>query len=182
MIALPPGRSKRKWLLATLAAVGAGVAGMTSARKLHPVITPDHAVSTFQAVSLPDSAGKPIEMSRFAGRPLVVNFWATWCPPCVEEMPELSALYKERKAKGLQMIGIGIDSAAKVADFAARSPVSYPLVVAGLSGTELARAFGNTTGGLPFTVLIDRHGRIAQRIPGRVKIDALRFSIDALDP
>ena len=96
-------------------------------------------------------------------------------------MPELSALYKERKAKGLQMIGIGIDSAAKVADFSTKSPVAYPLAVAGLSGTELARAFGNATGGLPFTVLIDRHGRIAQRIPGRVKIDALRSAIDALD-
>ena len=181
MISFQPGPSKRRWLLTILAAAGAGLAGVTSARKLQPTIPPDHAVSTFQALSLPDPTGKPIEMARFAGRPLVVNFWATWCPPCVEEMPELSALYKERKAKGLQMIGIGIDSAAKVADFSTKSPVAYPLAVAGLSGTELARAFGNATGGLPFTVLIDRHGRIAQRIPGRVKIDALRSAIDALD-
>lgn len=182
MTPLHPGRSKRRWLVAILAAGGAGVAGVTSARKMQPAITPDHPVTVFQAMSLPDAAGKPINMSRFAGRPLVVNFWATWCPPCVEEMPELSALHLERKAKGLQMIGIGIDSATKIADFSAKTPVSYPLAVAGLSGSELARAFGNTTGGLPFTVLIDRHGRIAQRIPGRVKIDALRSAIDSLDP
>jgi peroxiredoxin len=78
------------------------------------------------------------------------------------------------------MLGIGIDSAAKVAEFSTKTPVSYPLVVAGLSGTELARSFGNTSGGLPFTVLIDRQGRIVQRIPGRVRIDALRTAIDAM--
>jgi peroxiredoxin len=172
---------RRHWLalLATGLTAG-GVGAWLASRRLDGPVQ-DAATATLFAMTLPDAAGTPQPLAQWRGKLLVVNFWATWCPPCVEEMPELSALYKERKAKGLQMIGIGIDSAAKVADFATKSPVAYPLAVAGLSGTELARAFGNATGGLPFTVLIDRHGRIAQRIPGRVKIDALRSAIDALD-
>jgi len=170
---------RRRWLQVAAAATAAGL-GAVFAQQRTQTSAPDESVKAFLALSLPDAAGQPIRFAQFAGKPLVVNFWATWCPPCVEEMPELSQLYRERSAKGLQMIGIGIDSATKIADFSTKTPVSYPLVVAGLSGTELARQFGNTTGGLPFTVLIDRRGRIVQRIPGRVRIDSLRASIDAL--
>jgi peroxiredoxin len=104
----------------------------------------------------------------------VLNFWATWCPPCIEEMPELSDLHADLSRRGLQTLGIAIDNATKVADFAAKRPVSYPLAVAGMSGTELVRQFGNPTGALPFTVLIDRDGRIVHRILGRFDIVKLR--------
>jgi peroxiredoxin len=95
-------------------------------------------------------------------------------------MPELSALHTELKPTGVQFLGIAIDSPKQVEAFAVRSPVSYPLVVAGMNGTELGRQFGNASGMLPFTVLIDRHGRILQRIPGRVRLPDLRSGIDAL--
>jgi hypothetical protein len=78
------------------------------------------------------------------------------------------------------MVGNGIDSAAKIADFAARSPVSYPLVVAGMGGSELARRFGNQAGALPFTVLVDRRGQIAHRLLGRVDIARLKTMAEAL--
>lgn len=171
----------RRKALGVLAAGGAALAaGLAAWRRLgRPA--PDEAVAALLSVSLPDASGKPLAFARFANRPLVVNFWATWCPPCVEEMPELSALHQELAPKGLQMLGIGIDSAAKIAEFAARSPISYPLVVAGLGGTELGKRLGNANGLLPFTVLIDRHGRIAQRIPGRVNIQALRAAIASLE-
>jgi thiol-disulfide isomerase/thioredoxin len=116
----------------------------------------------------------------FTGRVTLLNFWGTWCPPCVEEMPELSALYSERSPLGLKMIGIGIDSPARIADFAARTPVSYPLVAAGMGGTELGREFGNAAGVLPYTVLIDAYGRIVFRIVGRLKLDTLRQQLTAL--
>jgi peroxiredoxin len=170
----------RRWAIAALAAAAGGLGAVFAKQRTPAPVEPDEAVKAFLTLSLPDASGTPIKFARFAGKPLVVNFWATWCPPCVEEMPELSALFRERSPKGLQMLGIGIDSAAKVAEFSTKTPVSYPLVVAGLSGTELARSFGNTSGGLPFTVLIDRQGRIVQRIPGRVRIDALRTAIDAM--
>jgi len=89
-------------------------------------------------------------------------------------MPELSALHDEWSPRGLRMIGIGIDSAEKIGQFSAKLPVSYPLLVAGLGGTEIGRRFGNQAGLLPYTVLIDRRGHVAQRILGRVDIGRLR--------
>jgi peroxiredoxin len=152
------------------ALLGAGAAWW----RLRPTDPSDRAVSLLFAQSLPDAQGRPLALSGFAGRPLVLNFWATWCPPCVEEMPELSELHADLSRRGLQTLGIAIDTAVKVADFAAKRPVSYPLAVAGMSGTELVRQFGNPTGALPFTVLIDRDGRIVHRILGRFDIVKLR--------
>ncbi|RPH40954.1 MAG: TlpA family protein disulfide reductase [Burkholderiales bacterium] len=177
-----PGRpSRRAWLAGGgLAAVAAGLGAWVGWRRLEPVAAADDAVTLLLSQSLPDAAGQPLALARFTGRPLVVNFWATWCPPCVEEMPELSALHAELAPKGLGMIGIGIDSAAKIADFSAKNPVSYPLVVAGMGGSELARRFGNPSGALPFTVLVNREGQIAHRLLGRVDIGRLKSMADAL--
>jgi thiol-disulfide isomerase/thioredoxin len=169
-----PAPTRRRVLLGAGVALGAAALGAAVAwRRLAPADPSDDAVALFLAQTMPDSAGRPFAFAQFAGQPLIVNFWATWCPPCVEEMPELSALHVELGAR-VRMVGIGIDSPAKIAEFAARSPVSYPLVVAGMGGTELARQFGNTSGALPFTVLIGREGRVAQRILGRVDLARLR--------
>jgi thiol-disulfide isomerase/thioredoxin len=175
-----PG-ARRGWLVGGgLAMAAAGLGAWVGWRRLAPADAADEAVALLLAQSLPDAAGQPLALDRFGGRPLVVNFWATWCAPCVEEMPELSALHAELSPKGLGMVGIGIDSATKIADFAARSPVSYPLVVAGMGGSELARRFGNQAGALPFTVLVDRRGQIAHRLLGRVDIARLKTMAEAL--
>lgn len=152
------------------AALGAGVATW----RWRPREADAQAAEILFGQTLPDAAGRPLALSTFAGRPLVVNFWATWCPPCVEEMPELSELHDQLAPRGLRMLGIGIDQGDKIAEFARRTPVSYPLVVAGMGGTELGRRFGNTSGALPFTVLLDRRGGIAHRILGRVDIARVR--------
>jgi peroxiredoxin len=164
-------------LIAALGGSAAVVGAAFGWRLSQPTAQADEAVMAFRALSLPDATGKALAMSDFRGKPLVINFWATWCPPCVEEMPELSELHAQLAPKGLQMLGIAIDSPSKVAEFASKSAISYPLVVAGMSGTELGRQFGNANGMLPFTAVIDRHGRIVQRIPGRVRIESLRTSI-----
>jgi thiol-disulfide isomerase/thioredoxin len=111
-----PNRYRRNKIIA--GAVGITAIGLGAATGWHRLrsTAPDDAVARFYAMSLPDASGKPFAFSGLAGRPLVVNFWATWCPPCVEEMPELSALYYERSVVGLKMIGIGIDSPARIAD------------------------------------------------------------------
>jgi peroxiredoxin len=134
------------------------------------------ALEAFLATRWTDAAGHPFEAASLRGRPLVINFWATWCPPCVEEMPELDALSRELSPKGVQVIGIGIDSASKIEQFARKSGFSYPLLQAGAGGAELTRAFGNESAALPYTVVIGRDGRIRQRTLGRFKLEALRQS------
>ena len=132
------------------------------------------ALETFLGASWTDADGRPFDSAALRGRPLVLNFWATWCPPCVEEMPELDALSRELAPKGVQVVGIGIDSAAKIQQFAQKSRFSYPLLPAGAGGAELTRAFGNASAALPYTVVIGRDGRIRERILGRFKLDSLR--------
>jgi thiol-disulfide isomerase/thioredoxin len=173
-------RRRRNWLFAGVgagfAALGAGLAWW----RIAPRESTSSAVELLLAQTMPDAAGQPFDFRALRGTPLVVNFWATWCAPCVDEMPELSDMHTELAPKGVTVIGIGIDSAANIAQFSKKLPVSYPLVVAGMNGTELARQFGNPTGALPYTVLIDRQGRVAHRILGRVKIEPLTRQAAAL--
>ncbi len=132
----------------------------------------------FFSATLPDLQGQPFAMSSLKGQPLVVNFWATWCPPCVEEMPLLDHLSKDMPQA--KFVGIGIDTAKNIAEFAAKIPVGFPLYVAGHGGIAMVRELGNAPGGLPFTVLIDSHGRIFKLILGQVEANSLRASISEL--
>jgi thiol-disulfide isomerase/thioredoxin len=173
MSAAPSARNRRV-LIGGAVALGAAALGAAVAwRRLAPDEASGDAVAILLAQTLPDSGGKPFAFAQLTGHPTILNFWATWCPPCIEEMPELSELHRELNAR-VRMVGIGIDSPSKIAEFAARRPVSYPLVVAGMGGTELARRFGNASGALPFTVLIDRRGRVTARILGRIDLARLR--------
>jgi thiol-disulfide isomerase/thioredoxin len=138
------------------------------------------AVDLLFAQSLPDPQGQPQALAQWKNKPLVVNFWATWCAPCVEEMPELSELHAELEPQGTAVLGIGIDSAENIVRFAERHRIGYPLFVAGASGTELARRFGNRAGGLPFTVLLDATGQVRKTYLGRLKMDELRRDLTQL--
>ena len=117
---------------------------------------------------------------KLRGRPLVVNFWATWCAPCIEEMPELSAFQQQYASAGLQILGIGIDSPDNILQFSKERPVVYPLLMAGAGGSELSRRFGNKAGGLPYTVVLDRKGRVTARMIGRFRTAELRSAIEAV--
>jgi len=138
------------------------------------------AVATLLSQSLPDPNGADQALAKWKGKALVVNFWATWCAPCVEEMPELSALQSRIAPDGVQIIGIGIDSQTNIAEFAARYKIAYPLYVGGVSATELSRQLGNKAGGLPFTLLIDADGNIQQTYLGRLKMETLRKDLATL--
>ena len=120
------------------------------------------------AAQLDDLAGQPQALSQWRGKVMVVNFWATWCPPCLKEIPEFVSLQQRYGEKGVQFVGIAIDDKARVAAFVAQHGVNYPIVMAEKDGITLARNAGNRLGGLPFTVIIDRHGRTA-----RVELGAL---------
>lgn len=145
-----------------------------------PAAAEPSAVGRLLSLSLMDASGQPQSMAQWKGRALIVNFWATWCAPCVDEMPELSALQKEIEPLKFQILGIGIDSPSNIAEFSAKYKISYPLYVGGTNGTDLSRQLGNQAGGLPFTVLIGRDGQIKKTFLGRLKMNELRKELTAL--
>ena len=162
---------------APTAPIASDTAGLT---KPSAAALPSAPVAALYAQSMNDAAGTPHALSQWKGKALVINFWAPWCAPCVKEMPELAALAAVSAAKNIHVIGIGIDSPSNIAEFAAKVKVSYPLYVAGMSGTELSREFGNTSGSLPYTVLIDADGKIRKTYLGQLKFDQLKADMAAL--
>ena len=112
--------------------------------------------------------GGELAAADFRGRMLLVNFWATWCPPCVREMPLLDRFSQAQRARGWQVLGLAIDAAEPVRDFLRRAPVAYPIALAGPDGVRLLRDLGNNGGALPFSVVFDRGGRIVRRHLGEL--------------
>jgi thiol-disulfide isomerase/thioredoxin len=124
--------------------------------------------------------GGQLELASFRGQVVVLNFWATWCPPCIKEMPDLDRLHRARNASGVVVVGLAVDSPTPVRQFLARQPVSFPIGLAGLGGTELSRRLGNANGALPFTVVFDRQGRPRQRKLGQTEYAELNRWVDGL--
>jgi thiol-disulfide isomerase/thioredoxin len=121
------------------------------------------------AASLNDLDDKPVALERYRGKPLIVNFWARWCGPCRVEIPELIAIRQAHKGK-LEVLGIGIEDKADAAkEFARAYEMNYPVFVAREKGIPLMQALGNTKGGLPFTIVIDRNGQVVQKKMGIMK-------------
>ena len=163
-------------------AVSAAVAGFLVAnsgqpdRLKQPVVAPANAklaVTQLLDLSLPDPDRIAQAFSQWKGKLLVVNFWATWCLPCREEMPGFSRLHSKYAAKGVQFVGIAFDSADKVKEFSEQTPVAYPLLIATASLMPLTAALGDAAGGLPFTVVIGRDGSLLQTRLGLWKEAAL---------
>jgi thiol-disulfide isomerase/thioredoxin len=136
--------------------------------------------STLLAVTLPDLAGNQETLEQWKGKLLIVNFWATWCVPCREEMPEFVRAQKEFGGKGLQFVGIAVDDADKVRQFAGDIGLNYPALIGGYGAMELSRALGNQLMALPFTVVVGRDGAIAHTQLGPLKDDQLRRIINKL--
>jgi len=116
---------------------------------------------------LMDLQARPQSLDQWKGRLLVVNYWATWCPPCREEMPGFSRLQEKYRDKGVQFVGISIDNAVKIAEFQKTTPVSYPLLIGDISVMENSAALGNTRQALPFTAVFDQQGQLAATKLGR---------------
>ncbi|KQU87002.1 redoxin [Variovorax sp. Root318D1] len=113
--------------------------------------------------------GGELVFADLRGKPLLLNFWATWCPPCVEEMPMIDRFFRENGANGWQVVGLAIDQPSAVRKFLQKTPVSYPTGLAGLQGTELVKSLGNTAGGLPFTLVLNGNGAVAARKMGKLE-------------
>ena len=135
-------------------------------------MTPEEAkvaVDAIFALNLPDLGGRPQPVAQWRGKVLVVNFWASWCKPCVDEMPALSRMNSHYASWGVQFVGIGVDAAEKLAAFVRTTPVSYPVLVASPADTTP----GLQVKGLPYTVVIGRDGRIEMTRLGRIDEESL---------
>jgi len=179
-----PDATKRR-LAFTAVAIAAGAGGVYAGRRFlassdRPAPVSTRGAASLFAATLPDSHGVSTPLTRWQGKPLVLNFWATWCAPCVAEMPDLQRLFEAYQARGVGFVGIGIDKADAIAEFATRVGVTYPLLVGGYSGTDLARDFGNANGSLPFTVVLNRAGGVAATQLGRIRAENLRSIIDSV--
>ncbi len=161
-----------RWVLvigAALAALGGGLYfGLQQRGESSPV-----AATALLGLSLPDVAGKEQRVDQWKGKVIVVNFWATWCAPCREEMPEFIKAQTAYGAKGLQFVGIAVDQADKVAQFEKEIGLNYPSLVGGFGAMELSKALGNKLMALPFTVIVDRQGAIIHTQLGLLKPEKL---------
>lgn len=171
---------KTLFLFAAIAVISAAAGIYFNAQRLEPAAAQNPAVDSLFAQTLPDAHGKSQALSQWKGKTLVVNFWATWCAPCVQEMPELSALQMEIASKNVQILGIGIDSAENIREFSSKYKISYPLYTAGMNGSDLARQFDNKVGGLPFTVIIGADKHVKKTYLGRLKLEQLRADLASL--
>jgi len=158
---------RRHWMLgvgALAASAGAGVAWW----RLQPGSSQPQAVQQFWQKRFDDPQGKPLEIASLRGKPLLLNFWATWCPPCVQELPLIEAFWRQNTANGVQVLALAIDQPSVVRTFVAKQGLSLPVALAGLEGTGLAKSLGNLHGGLPFSVFFRADASIYRQKLGQL--------------
>lgn len=160
--------NKRSLLAGVACAAGLAGAGLAWWR-LTPLSATDPRVDAFWQLSFEQPDGSPLTLQNFKGKPLLLNFWATWCPPCVEELPLLESIWRQNRHKNLQVIGLAVDQPSSVRRFLAQNQLTFPIGLAGLTGTELGRSLGNNVSALPFSVLFNARGQVLVQKMGKLE-------------
>lgn len=174
-------RAKRRFLLFAAVAILATTAGaLFNAGRLGNTGAADGTAEAVLAARLADLQGQPQVLSQWRGKVLVVNFWATWCAPCREEIPAFVRLQDKYRAQGLQFVGIAIDQRDPVQAFIREFGINYPVLLGGMEGVEISRRAGNRVGALPFTLIIDRKGKIVATELGGIKESRLQAFVTPL--
>lgn len=165
--------SPRRKLLLAAAGLGAAGLGVGAALKRQPEALSVPA-QTFWLSRFDKLDGGELLTSSLRGKPLLLNFWATWCPPCVKELPEIAQFQREFQSKGWQVLGLAVDAPSAVREFLKKVPVDLAMGLAGLTGTDLSRKLGNSQGGLPFSVAFGASGEIVWRKLGVTSLAELQ--------
>lgn len=178
MLSVPWSPAVNRWLQSgvfLLVAATAGFAGyyFNLNRAGSTSTATQGAAQALLLAPLADLSGKTQALSHGRGNVLVVNFWATWCLPCREEIPALARVHKKYASKGVEVVGIAIDNAFKVREFAAEMKIDYALWIAGPEVLAIAKDLGNPAGVLPFTVVLDRAGKVTYTHAGALTEPAL---------
>jgi peroxiredoxin len=169
--------------------IAAGAAGFGLQRYLQgsndalpPVINADTKVigQVRPDFELPDIDGHTRNVREFDGKVLMVNFWATWCPPCLKETPVFIELQNQYGEQGLQIIGMAVDDTQSVRDFVDTHGINYPVIAGELAAMEISRRYGNRLGALPYTAFIDRNGDIQHVTAGELSKDEAEKIIQSL--
>lgn len=172
---------QKKWLYVLPLALAALAAGVWLAQTRYAPQTPAApAVAELWQLGFPDLEGRQQSLSQWRGQVVVLNFWASWCAPCREEMPDFAGLRAQYRPQGIEFVGIAIDNADNVAQFLQRQPVGYPILIGGGAAHSLARRLGNPSGALPFTVVLDRDGNIALSHLGRLPRATLEAALQKI--
>ena len=170
--------NRRQWISIAGISLLALLAGVLTSQWIYRTnLASDPAIEAFFANPWKTPDGKPVNTDQWRGKVLVVNFWASWCPPCVEEMPALDKLQQEFLSKNVLIVGIGIDSPSNIREFLEKTPISYPIVIGGLEGSNLSKQMGNAQGALPYTVVINANGKATNSKLGKMSEEELRSAI-----
>jgi len=132
------------------------------------------------AFAYPDINGQVQDVAQWQGKILVINFWASWCGPCLKEIPEFIKLQDEYAVKNVQFIGVAIEDKEPVAEYLQRVKINYPILVAGDAGSGLARQLGNIINAVPFSVIVNQQGQIVRRQPGELSREQFIKAVEPL--
>ena len=172
--------NRRQWLMIGGISMLALLAGVFSSHWISQTgLASAPSIKAFFANPWQTPDGKSANTEDWRGKVLVVNFWASWCPPCVEEMPTLDKIAQEYAAKNVLIVGIGIDSPSNIRQFLEKTPVSYPIMIGGLEGSALAKEMGNAQGALPYTVIINAKGKSVYTKLGKISEEELKKAINS---
>ena len=165
---------RRTWVLGSAGAAAAAAGIGWQLRQGQPLPERDEAqTGGIWQLSFAQPDGGTLVMASLRGQPLVLNFWGTWCPPCIKEMPELDRFARQYASQGWRVVGLAVDNPSAVREFLARAPVSYTIGLAGFEGSELTRKLGNDQAGLPFTAIFNRAGAQVHRHAGSATLQQL---------
>lgn len=174
-------KRKTHWILSVIVILLVGVSllqNKLSMAKSQAGVSPE--AQYFFAANFPNAHGKIQSLKQWQGKIIIANFWATWCSPCREEMPELSQIHSKYLNRGVMVLGIATDDSGKINEYAKNKPISYPLLAGEMDAMNLSGVLGNNKGVVPYTVIIDRNGLIVRTYFGRINSAAIDKDVSEL--